>query len=681
MTVVKPQIRPVWAQSAAPTEIIDPGNDIVAAGFPRSTVPPVRQFLNWILNYCTNSVRYLCRRGVADYDPSETYARHDIVRGDDNCLYRSLKDANIGNLPSKSPAFWGNVEIYCRTAAEVAADVLPVNFEYPELNVLRYGADNTGRVPCDIAIANAVSVACPGVGSGGSARRVYLPSGQYLVTSTIDLTNSRKDGTRVKDGLAFQGESIGATRIIGKTGANKPVIETTGAQWLSIEDLTITGAPSGYSTVGIFQGLSSSLAETQNQKFSRVLISMADDPGANGGAGTVGIWNFGAEENTYDTLWIKANLPLMFTAHNPSPNTGFKTPVSYQILGRSHSLGMSTFAGECCFVALNKRQPSIITEDVNSMKFVNAYLSNIGGGGVNESAWTVYGSLDGVEYAGLVESHGRFWEVFGAVSSARVRVTFGGIDKASTERLLLRRGAQGQISNADFNILDAVAPDRQLVAAFPSKPTEAISCYLQNCTFKVNCDRRFTSIQENILWNPKTGNIDIESMQSSGMPYRYTIDSNRAQEVSIPDTLCRSGSGVSSAEIIRVLLPSMVGDQGGLSASVSIEGMAHIEDSIAGKISCNFIRTQVTVAVGKDGEINVVVDPQFCGSTAGTSSSGGDPVTLVITANAVRGDGFVRVIATPGLAAPNVSSVSFAGTARLHWRSNYRGAPMLQIRS
>lgn len=676
--VVKPPVRPVWAQSALTTDIVDPGNEFVAAGFPRSAVPPVRQVLNWVLNYCTNAVRYLCRRGIADFDPAETYALHDVVRGDDNCLYQSLGDDNVGNVPSRSLVHWGPVGFHSRTAEEVAAAVVPINFEYPELNVLRYGADNTGRSACDKAIADAVSVACPRAGSEAGARRVYFPAGQYLVTLPIDLSNSRANGTRVKDGLVIHGESAGATRIIGKTGAGRPVIETTGSQWLTIEDLTVTFAATDYSTVGIFQGLSKKLGETQNQKFSRLVISMCDDPAANGGAGTVGIWNFGAEENTYDTLWITANLPLMFTAHNPSPNTGFRTPISYQTLAKSHSLGMCTFAGECFFVALKGHQPSIITEDANSMKFVNTYLSNLGGGGTNESAWKVYGSLDGLDYNGLVESHGRVLEVFGVVAGARVRATFGGIERPSTERILLQRGAQGRLLNSDFNFIDSVARERQLVSAIPLMPTERISCYIQNCTFKTDCDQQFTTIQENVLANPSTGNITIESVRTSGSPYRYSIDSNRTQEVAIPDTQCRS-TGISSAELVRLVLPAVYGNRNALSASISVEGMAYVADSVAGNMSCKFVRAQITVVVSNLGQLAVAADTQFSGSTASTNAERNDVQSLTIGAVAGDGGQFIRIIASPLLSGSENAQVNFAGTARLQWHGSECRAPRLQV--
>jgi hypothetical protein len=681
MPIAKPQVRPAWAQTAPVTEIVDPGYEFAAGGFPRSGVPPVRQFLNWVLNYCTNGIRYLCRRGISDFDPVETYGLHDVVRGDDNCLYRSLTGQNIGNLPSKSTVHWGSLGFYCRTAAEIDAGITPTNFEFPELNVLRYGADNTGHTSCDKAISDAVSVACPLVDSGGGARRVHFPAGQYLVTVPIDLSNSRINGTRAKDGLTITGESVGGTRVIGRTGAGRPVFETTGSQWLSIEDLTIAVAPAGYSTVGIFQGLSRTLGETQNQRFSRLVISMSDDPTANGGAGSVGIWNFGAEENTYDTLWIMANLPLMLTAHNPSTSTGFKTPASYQSLAGSHSLGVCTFTGECFFVAINRRQPSIITEDTNSMKFVNTYLSTTGKGGANQSAWKVHGSLTGVDFNGLIEEHARLLEVFGTVIGARMRATFGGIENAATERILLQRGGQGRLLNCDFNVTDSVSPARQLVLAIPMTPNERISCYIQNCTFRVNCDQQFTTIQENVLWNPNTGNITIEAFRIGNMPYRYTIDSNRTQEVAIPRTTCLSSGGISPVEIIRLVLPTVSASRNALSASISIEGIAHIAGPDTGSMSCKFIRAQVLVALSSVGAVTLATDAQFAGTSANTNAIGNDITSLTISAVAGDGGRCVRIIATPVRSDGKSDEVDFLGTARLYWGGNESRAPRLQLPS
>ncbi len=678
VSISKPQVRGAWADTAKSVDIVDPGTAFEAGGFPNSAIPPVRQFLNWVLNYCTNGVRYLCRRGICDFDSRETYSIHDVVRGENGCLYESMTNSNIGNATSDA-SHWGSIGIYHRTPQEAAAGVVPLSFAFAELNVLRYGADNTGQIACDEAISNALSVACPLAGSGNNARYVYFPAGKYLVTRPINLTNTRQPGTRVKDGLKIRGDSAGGTRLIGQTGPGKAVIETTGSQWLSIEDLTIGVAEAGASTVGIFQGLSTTLRQTNNQKFSRLVIHMNDNALANGGAGSVGIWNFGSEENTYDTIWINANLPLMFTAHNPSPNTGFTTPSSYQNLATTNSLGLSTFVGECFLVTLNKRQPSIISEDANSMKFGNAYFANIGVGGNNQSAWKVYGSLIGVDFNGLIETHARLLDITGIVVGARMRVTFGGIDNGTIERILLNRGGQGQLLNSQFNITDNASPARQLFAANPSTVSERISCFIANCEFRVNCDQRYTAIQENVLWNPRTGNITIEAICDVDKPYRYFVDSNRAQEVAIPTTKCGSGTGNTTTELFQVFLPTVAGNRNAFSGVVLIEGVAHGSDPSMDGVGCKYINAEVTLVVSNVGEIAISVSKRFGNQTVTGLATDSAMTDLSISAARSADGRYLRIMAMPvGSGAPN-ELIEFAGTARLCWYGNEARAPRLQL--
>jgi hypothetical protein len=161
-TIKKPAVRDAWANNASsPTDIVDPGNDFVSSGWLQSSVPPARQFFNWILNYCANGIRYFSRRGIVDYDPAETYLQNDIVRGDDNCLYQSLMNANIGARPSTSPVAWGGVSLHKRTAAELSAGITPANTSYPSspiADVRRYGVVGDGKTDDTAALQLAFNV-------------------------------------------------------------------------------------------------------------------------------------------------------------------------------------------------------------------------------------------------------------------------------------------------------------------------------------------------------------------------------------------------------------------------------------------------------------------------------------------------------------------------------------------
>lgn len=116
MAITKPAVRATWGDTAvATTDIIDPDTvtpGFVSKGWQLSSVPPSRQYFNWLLNYCFNGVRYLSRRGVPDWDAEETYELNDVVMSSDGIVRQSLAFNNIGNAPPSSPSLWSGLYGY-----------------------------------------------------------------------------------------------------------------------------------------------------------------------------------------------------------------------------------------------------------------------------------------------------------------------------------------------------------------------------------------------------------------------------------------------------------------------------------------------------------------------------------------------------------------------------------------
>src|SRR5690349_6635439 len=101
MAISKPPVVPIWSDTAAdPADITKPADAFIQAGWPLSSSPPARQYFNWVLKFCANAVRYFSRRGIIDYDNSETYQQGDIVRGDDGLIRQSLQNNNTNRTPS-----------------------------------------------------------------------------------------------------------------------------------------------------------------------------------------------------------------------------------------------------------------------------------------------------------------------------------------------------------------------------------------------------------------------------------------------------------------------------------------------------------------------------------------------------------------------------------------------------
>jgi len=103
MALTKPPVLPVWADTG---DKVQPSDAELAVGWPLSSNPPARQRFNWFFNFCANAIRYLTRRGIADWAADETYLIGDRTQGPDGITYVSLVNANINFVPSANPAKW-----------------------------------------------------------------------------------------------------------------------------------------------------------------------------------------------------------------------------------------------------------------------------------------------------------------------------------------------------------------------------------------------------------------------------------------------------------------------------------------------------------------------------------------------------------------------------------------------
>ncbi len=105
----RPPFLPIWASTAIPTtDIVQPSNGFISAGWPLSSTPPSRQYFNWVLNRSTWGVDYLLHRGLADWDSATSYASGDLVIGSNGAVYRSVVGSNTGNNPTGTTlgTFW-----------------------------------------------------------------------------------------------------------------------------------------------------------------------------------------------------------------------------------------------------------------------------------------------------------------------------------------------------------------------------------------------------------------------------------------------------------------------------------------------------------------------------------------------------------------------------------------------
>lgn len=337
-----------------------------------------------------------------------------------------------------------------------------------------FGAVGNGIADDTSAVQKAIDLACR-----SRVLSVDLNRGQYLITKTLNCTNTREAGTLFRDGLNIFGSSFTGSGLVGETGDGHAVIETSGSQWLTLRNFSINPGKKNKSTVALFTGCPKILPQSQNQTYS-LMIFLFDDPTANNGQGTIAVWNFGAEEHTYDRMYIHANRPVVLTAYNGA--NGFEYKNSYLELLPVHSLGVTTFTGECFLASLNKRFPAVTTVDINSLNMQNTYIGvTFGTEGTNTCAFDVRGGLTGFTYSGTIEGFASFARINGAIVAGNVTATFGGV--ADPTSPVISFGDDARIVNSDMKFTFCDVPNRNL---FKMESPESASNAIINSTIKTS---------------------------------------------------------------------------------------------------------------------------------------------------------------------------------------------------
>jgi Pectate lyase superfamily protein len=176
------------------------------------------------------------------------------------------------------------------------------------INVKDYGAvgdgvvDDTGAIQAGIDYAAALTFTT-------NKNKVFVPQGKYKITTTLNLTTYGAGTSRHNLNIQFENRSSEyefGTLLIGETG-EKPVIETTGSDGITIINCGIKAGINNKSKIGILQARPDGGGWCGEHKYENLYISLGSDPSANGGIGTIGFINIAGEESDYCHVEIWAN--------------------------------------------------------------------------------------------------------------------------------------------------------------------------------------------------------------------------------------------------------------------------------------------------------------------------------------------------------------------------------------
>jgi hypothetical protein len=219
----KPAVRSAWAQNAGGADLVDPGDSYAAAGFLIGVKPP-RQYFNWLANWASNGVRYLCQNGIVDYDAAETYQIDSVVMGPDGLAYQSITANNIGNTPASSPTQWGPMLTMTATAGDSSNKVATTGFVsanfFPKTTALGSitGTLVNGQVPLSVvqqwqgSLAIAFSQMVGSIGAGQVPLGVvsqWAPSLSIAFSQITGIVNAAElGGLPVGPNGAYAGNTV-----------------------------------------------------------------------------------------------------------------------------------------------------------------------------------------------------------------------------------------------------------------------------------------------------------------------------------------------------------------------------------------------------------------------------------------------------------------------------------------
>ncbi|HEX2076075.1 MAG TPA: glycosyl hydrolase family 28-related protein [Longimicrobium sp.] len=234
------------------------------------------------------------------------------------------------------------------------------------LDVRQFGATGNGRDDDYPAIARALDTArkIDEYGEGTRGAVVFFPPGAYRVTRPLDC-NGRQFNLR--------GAGPFQSAIRGDTGDGGAIIECIGGRFTSFRELTLeTRYMRNPSSVGILAGRNPRAEQSGDMHFEDLTVQLDPNPRANGGRGTVALYNVSAELQGGQACTFGADVGAVFTPGN----TWRVTPRHAPILDRDASMTVVRFTGHNWFYGIHG--PALRLEGGASFHF-EGFLSSLAG--------------------------------------------------------------------------------------------------------------------------------------------------------------------------------------------------------------------------------------------------------------------------------------------------------------
>lgn len=195
---------------------------------------------------------------------------------------------------------------------------------------------------------------------------IYLPD-RIRLNTTLNLTDL--DGiTLVGQGRTEPNGELEAKPTVIELNTGGVAIDIVGSQNMLLKDcLLLDDNCPNPSDVAILQGRSTKNKWAQFNKFDNIKIRMRHDATANNGNGTVGIYNYKSELNTYNNLYVMADKPVVLTVSNI-----FNILSTFVTHNGEATIKSTAFTGMTALVA--KYGNALILDGVTDTTFDHLYM-------------------------------------------------------------------------------------------------------------------------------------------------------------------------------------------------------------------------------------------------------------------------------------------------------------------
>lgn len=372
MALTKPPVKPAWGESGSiPADIVVPSDLEIQTGWPNSATPPSRQYFNWLLNFLANGVRYLTRRGIADWAADEPYLIGDCVRAANGHTYKATVN-NTNESPETTPTKWTPWGLTSNLAhgvntlkTTVASATTPNIFSVLVGNVIDY----TGTVTCTGFVAAPQAGAQRTLICAGAA--VFTAGANLLIDGVSSGSNyTAQAGERI-DAIALTTTTV--RLVIFKTLASNNIQMHTVQNSTSGTEINFTNIPAGTRRIVV------ALSGVSTNGTSKLLFQLGDAGGVENtgylsamyspGSNTIGnsATGFAFESASAAAVLHGA---MTFTLMNPATNTW----VASGTYGRSDTTDVGITSGS---KSLSAELTSVRITTVNGTDTFDAGTINV----------------------------------------------------------------------------------------------------------------------------------------------------------------------------------------------------------------------------------------------------------------------------------------------------------------